>query len=155
MSEQSTALTPLVCQVCEGQNPVGTKSCAKCGSSLNHVRRSTLLTALLTVCALANTVALVGVAGHLASTPIARTGAALADALLQTVFIGASLLGIAGMWHWKRWGVYLVMASGLLGVALSILAGAFTLRFVVSTLVLALIAYAVRKEWANFHKAAT
>jgi hypothetical protein len=141
----------VVCPVCARENEPSSTACASCGSDITGPRRSTLLTFILTVCALANTVALTGIVGRLATVPAARVGHALADTVLTAAFVGLSLLGIAGIGHWRRWGAYVFLASSLLSIALATLMGAFTIRFAVSVAIVAAVSFCLRKQWQHFH----
>lgn len=43
--------------------------------------------------------------------------------LVNTLFCVAALIGLYGVWQWKKWGVYAVLVMGLLYLMIEILSG--------------------------------
>ena len=140
----------LACLTCGTKNETSALACVKCGSSLLGPRRAPLLTGLLTLSVLGNCIALVGIVGRVATVPAARSGYALADILIVATLLSASLLGIAGVWQWKRWGVYLFFGASLLSIAVVVLFGVVTWRVVLSLAIVVLIAVLVHRQWSSF-----
>jgi ribosomal protein L40E len=140
----------VVCQICENKNPLGALKCEKCGSNLTGPKRGALLSFLLALVAVGNTLALTGILGRLATNPAARSGFALAGLLFLLVLVSSSLLGIAGTWHWRRWGPYLILGTGIFGVVIEVVMGLFSPKLVVSIALLVAIGYACRLQWSEF-----
>jgi len=70
-------------------------------------------------------------------------------ALLATVASLAELLGIAGTWNFKRWGVYLLSAFTTLGFMLRI-SGGDKIGALLSVISTAIVGLVVASRWSDF-----
>jgi hypothetical protein len=70
-------------------------------------------------------------------------------ALLATVASLAELLGIAGTWNFKRWGVYLLALSTTVGFMLRI-RGGDKIGAIISVVSTVLVGVAIGTRWSDF-----
>lgn len=74
----------------------------------------------------------------------------IANALLAMIIVSAiQLVGVLGTLAWKKWGVYLLAASGTFGILVSLKGDASAQAFY-GLIGLAVFGYAVATRWADF-----
>lgn len=62
----------------------------------------------------------------------------------------AALIGLAGVWFWRRWGVYLVGALSVIGVASDAIFGIPSWQMLMRLALLAVFAFLIKKQWPAF-----
>jgi uncharacterized membrane protein len=62
----------------------------------------------------------------------------------------AVLVGLAGIWTWRRWGVYPVGILAIIGVVSDALLGTPAITILVRIGFLAMLGFQVKQQWASF-----
>lgn len=106
----------------------------------------TILLVVLTVMQLAGTVSLVITWYSRVTHNQSGAGLLLTGAVLGIV----ALVAYAGIWLWRRWGVYLLAVVAVIGVVSDAVFGLPSWQLLVRLALLAALAYFIRLRWASF-----
>src|SRR5579872_6901116 len=120
------------------------------GGCLTVYLLATVVFAVLGLILLITAGAIVGVANTTGAVTGVSTGVSVVPIIISVIAIIVSIVGVYGAWNWKKWGIYLIVASSVISALGTVLNGNIGSAVVSIVIELAILWYLLKDKWAAF-----